>query len=320
MTTTTTAVAVQTGNALTIQAPDLTKALRLANGTLAMAKTMTITNDDDLEYVESELKKAAAAAKALEAQRKAVSEPVNKQLKAWNECFKPPSTALKEAEEIMSGLAGAYRLARMKAEQEAAAARERLARIEAERRAAEQRAAEQAAAAQREAERIAAEEAVRTAQAAQAAAAAKLEAETSAAEKLAADGDMQGAAEASQRAAAALKAAEEATASAATIIDKAAAAEEASEEAAALAMVTSVAPAAAPVGARSVAGVSWKPSVGFRVTDIVLLCEFVSKNPPMAHLVTANEVAIGAVVKEFGLNAGLPGVETFEQMKSRVRA
>lgn len=331
MTTTTTAIAktqaqtpATTGTATIGQlvanmAPDLSKTLRIANGMLTLATTMTITNSDDLAYAQQELLNVTGAAKALETRRKTYSVPLNDALKEVNAAFKPVSEVLGQASEKLRNLTGAYVLAQERARAEEAATQARLARIEAERRAADQLEAEHAAEAQRAA--VAQIEAERLAQAgdAQRRAADLVETASQRAEDLLKAGDSVGAAEAAQVAADAMRTETDAKAAADVARSQAAQEIERINETAALAVVTSAQPAA-PSAPERVSGVSWKKAHKFEVTNIVELCAFIAQNPSMAHLVLPNEAEIKKLVKLHGMTTALPGVTVTDAIDMKVRA
>jgi hypothetical protein len=299
--------------------PYLDKRMTHAKGMLKMASAMTIMNSDDLAYVLEQVKEKTRARNEIEALRTTYSVPLNTALKSVNTPCKAVIDVYDRAIAIDRSAAEAFMLAEQRAREQEEAARARLARVEAARREAEQREADRAAEAQRaEVARLESER-VALAEDAQRRAADLVENATAQAESLLAAGDSAGSAAASQIVADAMRAETDAKAAVEVLRGQAAASIEAINETAALAVVTS-APAASPTDPEKVAGVSWKKSFKHKVTDIVKLCAFVASNPTMAHLVLPNDGEIKKLVKQFGMQAALPGVTVQKAIDMKVRA
>ncbi len=292
--------------------PDMALMTRSAASSLRMADSFVITTADDYTLAGEELAVVKGRINKLEDTRTGITGPMNKALKAINDLFRGPMETLKLAESrIKQSMITYYdeqeRIAaeiRRKAEQAAAAERQRLAD--------EARKVEQAAAVERqrladEAAAVAAKakaEQDRLAEQAAAAAAAGNKAEAEEARRQAAATRLQAELEAQQ----AQQRDQEARA-------------RSNESAAALRVATSVisAPVTNIESARA-AGTSVKGTVEYEVTSLLSLVQHIASNPSLINLVAADSVKLRAYVRGLGLNTNLPGVRVYEKRSMSARA
>lgn len=134
-----------------IHAPDANQLNTRAQSALTMVESMVIDSQETYDLAADELKAIKTKSTSLEAQRTAITGPINKALKAVNDLFRDPGQYLEQAEKIIKGKMLAY-----SAEQERIAAEERrkaeaLVRAEQERMAREAAAKEAAAKAEADA-------------------------------------------------------------------------------------------------------------------------------------------------------------------------
>lgn len=291
--------------------PDEARNKRRTDAYLDLARSFKIETQDDYELAAGELRKIKTLWTNLEDERTSFTKPLNDVLDRLNARFQPYLKALcgdgkkttESAESILKGKMAAYLAeqeriaaeARRKAEEIAAAERQRLAAEAAETR----RKAEEAAAQERRAEEerqaeLRRQQAAAEAQAAQARSKkAREEAEVRA--KALQEQQAREAQEAEQR--------------------RAAAAEQAESQAQALeqtaAVVIAQPIAVAPV---KVKGISTVKTMDYRITDMkALATHIVTVRPDLLHILLHDEVKMRALVRAMGQNLNLPGIEVFEK-------
>ena len=253
-----------------------------AQRALAGATDFTVDSDDMLEVAGEDLRAIKALQKNVEAQRTAITVPLNQALKAINDLFRPAADYLTKAEATLKGAMLTYTTeqqrkaeeARRKAEAEAAAERARLA--EEQRR--QEAIARDAAQAAERAAREAAEAAAR--------------------------GDAEAAAAAQEQARVQAEAAQQANTEA----------QAAEVTAAVVSMPVAV---AAPA---KVTGISTSKSVDFVVEDLHALVRHVAEHPELITLLMVDQVKLRAQVRATGLNTKLPGVRVFIKQSMSARS
>jgi colicin import membrane protein len=101
------------------------EAMQEANGLLTQAKAVVITNDEEYRFAGEQFARIKAKEKELEAQRVAITGPMNASLKAVNAMFKRPAEALEAARGYFARPMAKYQEEVEKKRQEAAAAAQR---------------------------------------------------------------------------------------------------------------------------------------------------------------------------------------------------
>ena len=109
-----------------------------AQRALAGAADFTVDSDDMLEAAGDDLRAIKALQKNVEAQRTAITVPLNQALKAINDLFRPAGEYLAKAETTLKGAMLTYTTEQQRRAEEARRRAEELARQERERLAAEQ--------------------------------------------------------------------------------------------------------------------------------------------------------------------------------------
>ena len=292
--------------------PDTAAVTRGAIGALRMAETFVITTNDDYEMAAGELGAIKRKINQLEAQRTAITGPINLGLKLINALFKGPMGTLESAESTWKRNMLSYtdeqeRIAREErrvAEQAAAAERQR---IEDEARRVEQ-------AAQAERQRLAREESER-----QAAAQAEQNRLSTQAVAAAAGGNAAAAAAAQAQAEESRQTEALASAQAAERAAQAEAAAAAEAEALRIQAQVVSAPVVQMATARA-AGTSVSKTMDFEVNDLLALIRHIGENPALINLVMADSIKLRAYIKSLGLNSALPGVRVFEKRTMAARA
>lgn len=279
----------------TIATPDEAQLTTRAQSALRMVESMTIENDDDYTNAADELKAIKSKAHNLEAQRTAITGPINAGLKLVNDLFRGPAKFLADAESTIKQKMLGYSAAQEKIAADARRAAEALAAAERTRLAAEAQAiADAAAEVQRKAD---------AEQREQQAALAKQAAEATAAGNKAAAEAAQ-----TQALAAREKAASEA----------AAARQAADLEVAAIQNIAAVivAPVTTAEPAK-VSGISSAKTFDFEVTNMLALVQYVALHPEFIGVLKTDDVKLRGLVKSLGENLRLDGVRVFTKTTLR---
>jgi hypothetical protein len=267
----------------TLQAPDEAQMKDRAQRALRMVEAMVIDSPETYSLAAEELQAIKTKADTIEAQRTAITGPINKALKAINDLFRGPKEYLDTAEKTIKGKMLVY-----KQEQDRIAA-------EAARR------AEEAAAAERrrleeEARRVREEQEAREREA---------RAEQERIQREADEARQRGDAEAAARA----QAEAESRARQAEIDAQNAAAQAAAIEQTAAVITAPVVALAQP----KAAGISTAKSWDFEVEDLLKVVQHVAKHPEHVSILMVDSVKLRALVKALGKNLGIDGVRVFEK-------
>ncbi len=297
-----------------LQLPDTIAANRTASNAVRMADSFVIATAEDFTMAADELQSIKGKWNRLEAQRTAITGPMNTALAGINNLFRGPMTMLKTAEATLKGSMLVYteeqeRIAaekKRKEDEERAAAQKKLddAAREIEQKAANDRQAiaDEAARLQREnAERLDQLE-KQAIEAGQNGNTAELEAIEEQIGTLVESGDL------------ASRQAREQSAQ----IDESATIEASNLRAASTQTTSMVSTYSAPAKA---AGVSKSVTYDWELIDMAKLVKHIAENPSLANLLMPDSVKMRAYVKSLGDNANLPGVRVFTKgtISSRAR-
>lgn len=296
-----------------LQLPDTVAANRTASNAVRMADSFVIATTEDLALAAEELAAIKGKWNRLEAQRTAITGPMNTALTAINALFKGPMGMLKDAEATLKRSILTYTeeqekiaaAAKKKRDEEAAAAQRKIddeaREIETKAAAERKRIADDAAATAREnAEKLdkLEKEAIAAGQSGDAA---QLEAIEEQIGSLVESGDL-----------ASRQAREQAAE-----IDESATVQAANLRAASAqtSMVSTYTP---PV---KTAGVSKSVTYDYELLDMAKLVKHIAENPALSSLLMLDSVKMRAYVKSLGDMANLPGVRVFSKgtISSRAR-
>lgn len=285
--------------------PDTVAANRTANVAVRMADAISITSQEDYGLAADELAAIKRKWNNLEAQRTAITGPMNKALTAINALFKGPMDLLKQAENTTKAA-----MLTFSEEQEAIAAAARLKAqqiADAEKRVKEDeaRAIETAAAAERQ--RLANEEADRVEKANKDREA--LEAQATAAHQ---SGDTAAAAAIEQKIDTIVENTELASAQTREQIEQVT--QTATSTAAAIKMEAAVISAPVlPVAKVAAKGVSTSRTWDFELQDMKQVIAHIAANPDLSNLLMLDQVKTRAFVRSLGENCKIPGLRVFSK-------